>query len=228
MIVFLTIGLLAEAQVISDKTEAGLKGPVSICETFTYKAVDKFGDLEMGDLVEAEAFGYDSKGFKTMRAVSSEHYKYYGKFVNTYNAAGKIEVIDEYNAKGELIGRNKFTYSATKVVEAVYGDGQGSSDYQGEKIWTKGKLVDNASMFKFTYFYNANNQVIKGLQKTFYGGESVWTYTYNAKGALASVTSPGGKRTYSNYEYDEKGNWILRVEYHDGKPTEIPVRKIKY
>lgn len=231
-ITFFCGGFACVAQVISDLTLNGLKGAVEYCETTAYAAIDQFGEINYGDVIRQSYEEYDTKGFITRCGSTDNEYSSFYVFVNSYNPSGNIEVIDRYDQNGKLVVRQKFVYTVGKAVETVYGNIiNGSTGRQGDIIWTKGKKVDNVGLFKPIYYYDAYNRLIKYTQKNIEGGDIITTYTYNNKGALSEISSTLFilNSYYSNYKYDEKGNWILRVEHNfNGNAKEIEVRNIIY
>lgn len=54
------------------------------------------------------------------------------------------------------------------------------------------------------------------------------TFEYDQKGRLSSADSPDFKAKFLYLKEDEKGNWLEKIEYHNGKPAEITIRNIIY
>lgn len=215
------VGLQANAQVICDKTKDELKGVVSSCTTRVFKAVDKFGEIQKGDLSSEETTTYDKKGFK----LSDSKYRY----ENSYTSSGKISVVDIY-VGSTLNKKRKFNHQSLKTIETVYGE---DGAKKGDIVWTKNKSVDNASdASTTTTTYNVSGNPV-GQRIEMGNFLTLVEYAYNPKGFCENMkmTIPYvATRTisYSQYKYDTKGNWVYRVKSQDGEVIEIEEREITY
>ena len=72
---------------------------------------------------------------------------------------------------------------------------------------------------------------VKSITMNMMGNDMVMKYTYNDKGAIASQSMDmGGQQMetpYTDYKYDDHGNWISRKSSMMGREME-QTRKIEY
>lgn len=218
----------------------GVKGNVSEVTTSTYGAKMRRGELVIdenpylaitriynrkGQIVEGINKGFDDDPELRHSEHSKFEYKW-GRLVSIYNE-------NEF-------GNNKYSVHS-KVIE----DGKNETIYeetsQGKTITRKdvynGLIIsmyrDDGILFQERTFNKAG--ILIGF-KHYYNGDFLNSLTYelNENGEPISETSvykDDDPRVYY-YEYtsyDEKGNWLTRVEYDDMKyPHSVEVREIKY
>lgn len=210
----------------NDLTEENLKGKVKSITENTYEAVDKFGQIEKGDvLVDSSAVYTDDGHFKIYNEKGNKiegniyfsdgrlHPKYTYKYDENRN---KIEE-NYYNSNGRLYF--KYTYKYDKKGNKIEGNIYFSNgkldkkvtykyDEKGNIIELNGYNSDGSLLYKYTYKYDKKENIIEKNR-------------YNSNGSLDE------KYTYK-YEYDKNNNWIQQVVYENNKPIGIKERIIEY
>ena len=111
----------------NDLTEENLKGKVKSITENTYEAVDKFGQIEKGDILVDSSAVYTDDG----------HFKIYNEKGN------KIEE-NYYNSNGSLIYKNTYKYDEKgNIIEENHYDSNGRLDskytyeYDKNNNWTQ-------------------------------------------------------------------------------------------
>ena len=103
----------------NDLTEENLKGKVKSITENTYEAVDKFGQIEKGDvLVDSSAVYTDDGRFKIYNEkgnkIEENYYNSNGSLIykNTYKYDEKGNKIEEnyYNSNGRLYSKTTYKY----------------------------------------------------------------------------------------------------------------------
>ena len=210
----------------NDLTEENLKGKVKSITENTYEAVDKFGQIEKGDvLVDSSAVYTDDGHFKIYNKkgnkIEENIYDSNGKFVRktTYKYDKKGNIIEEksYYPDGSLIYKNTYKY-----------------DEKGNKIEDNSYDSDGRLHSKYTYKYDEKGNKI---EENWYNSDgrlhSKYTYKYDEKGNNIEENwydSDGSlyeKHTYK-YEYDKNNNWTQRIQYKNTIPLNITERIIEY
>ena len=182
----------------NDLTEENLKGKVKSITENTYEAVDKFGQIEKGDVIVDSSAVYTDDG----------HFKIYNEKGN------KIEE-NYYNSNGSLIYKNTYKYDekGNKIEENYYNsNGRLYSkttykyDEKGNKIEEYHYDEDGKFNYKYTYKYDEKGNIIEENH-------------YDSNGRLDSKYT---------YEYDKNNNWTQRIEYKNTIPHRITERIIEY
>lgn len=139
----------------NDLTEENLKGKVKSITENTYEAVDKFGQIEKGDiLVDSSAVYTDDGRFKI------------------YNEKGNKIEENYYNSNGSLIYKNTYKYdeNGNKIEECHYEDGSLDKKYTYEYDENGNKMEENwynsdvSLDKKYTYEYDKNNNWIQEVE----------------------------------------------------------------
>ena len=183
----------------NDLTEENLKGKVKSITENTYEAVDKFGQIEKGDVLVDSSAVYTDDG----------HFKIYNEKGN------KIEE-NYYNSNGSLIYKNTYKYDekGNMIEDNFYDSDDGSLIYKNTyKYDEKGNKIeeyhydeDGKFNYKYTYKYNEKGNMI---EKNNYDSNGRLDYKYT-------------------YEYDKNNNWTQRIEYKNTIPHRITERIIEY
>ncbi len=211
----------------NDLTEENLKGKVKSIKETTYEAVDKFGQIEKGNVF------YDR--FSLL---------FNSPFTIIYNEKGNKIEKNYYNSDGSLKSKTTYKYDekGNNIEENIYGsDGSLKSkttykyDKKGNNIEENTYDSDSRLNFKATYKYNEKGNII---EKNYYDSDGRLnfkaTYKYDKKGNNIEYNicySDGSldKTTYKyKYEYDKNNNWTQQVTYENNKPTQITERIIEY
>ena len=183
----------------NDLTEENLKGKVKSITENTYEAVDKFGQIEKGDVLVDSSAVYTDDG----------HFKIYNEKGN------KIEE-NYYNSNGRLYSKTTYKYDekGNMIEDNFYDSDDGSLIYKNTyKYDEKGNKIeeyhydeDGKFNYKYTYKYDEK-------------GNNIEKNNYDSNGRLDS------KHTY---EYDKNNNWTQRIEYKNTIPHRITERIIEY
>ena len=134
----------------NDLTEENLKGKVKSITENTYEAVDKFGQIEKGDvLVDSSAVYTDDGRFKI------------------YNEKGNKIEENYYNSNGRLYSKTTYKYDekGNMIEDNFYDSDDGSLIYKNTyKYDEKGNIIEenhydsNGRLdSKYTYEYDKNN-----------------------------------------------------------------------
>ena len=183
----------------NDLTEENLKGKVKSITENTYEAVEKFGQIEKGDvLVDSSAVYTDDGRFKIYNEkgnkIEENYYNSNGSLIykNTYKYDEKGNIIEEnyYNSNGRLYSKTTYKYDEKgNMIEDNFYD----SD-------------DGSLIYKNTYKYDEKGNIIEENH-------------YDSNGRLDSKYT---------YEYDKNNNWTQRIEYKNTIPHRITERIIEY
>ena len=182
----------------NDLTEENLKGKVKSITENTYEAVDKFGQIEKGDvLVDSSAVYTDDGHFKIYNEkgnkIEENYYNSNGSLIykNTYKYDEKGNIIEEnyYNSNGRLYSKTTYKY-----------------DEKGNKIEEYHYDEDGKFNYKYTYKYDEK-------------GNNIEKNNYDSNGRLDSKYT---------YEYAKNNNWTQRIEYKNTIPHRITERIIEY
>ena len=142
----------------NDLTEENLKGKVKSIKETTYEAVDKFGQIEKGDvLVDSSAVYTDDGRFKI------------------YNEKGNKIEENYYNSNGSLIYKNTYKYDEKgNKIEEYHYDEDGKFNYKTTyKYDEKGNTIEinnyNSdgrldSKYTYKYKYDKNNNWIQQVK----------------------------------------------------------------
>ena len=183
----------------NDLTEENLKGKVKSITENTYEAVDKFGQIEKGNvLVDSSAVYTDDGRFKI------------------YNEKGNKIEENYYNSNGRLIYKNTYKYDEKgNIIEENYYNSNG-------RLYSKAtyKYDEKGNMIEDNFYDSDNGSLIyKNTYKYDEKGNNIEKNNYDSNGRLDS------KHTY---EYDKNNNWTQRIEYKNTIPHRITERIIEY
>jgi len=195
--------------------ELGLKGNVKFIARSTYKAVEKFGEIEKDYLSSKYTDKYDEKGnvieenkynadgsLRSFRPKTTYKYDENGNKIeeNWYNAGSlRYEFTYKYDEKGNKIEES--WYNADGSLDAKY---KSKYDEKGNEIEKNKYYADGSLDAKYKSKYDEKGNEI---EKNYYR-------YYRAEGSLSSKT------TYK-FEFDTTGNWITLTEIFNDKPTDL-------
>ncbi len=229
----------------TDWEKYNLKGRVKSFTNFTYKAIEKFGEVQKGERVENyfqnfEQF-YNKKGF--LQKQNSYYYNsLYEENILVYDKKGtKIET-NIYNSIGKLKSKNiyKNDTKGNIIEEDEYSDIKGS--LKQKNIY---KYDKDANLIEHTIYNHKNeletkfilkyNKALIEISNYFSDGSLNWknTYKYDNRENVMELNvykfdgSLDYKYTYK-YKYDKNGNWIKQISYKNDKLYEIVERKYEY
>ena len=185
----------------NDLTEENLKGKVKSIKETTYEAVDKFGQIEKGNVF------YDR--FSLL---------FNSPFTIIYNEKGNKIEKNYYNSDGSLKSKTTYKYDkkGNNIEENTYDSDSRLNFKATYKYNEKGNIIeknyydsDGRLNFKATYKYDKKGNNIE--YNICYSDGSLDKTTYKYK-----------------YEYDKNNNWTQQVTYENNKPTQITERIIEY
>ena len=182
----------------NDLTEENLKGKVKSITENTYEAVDKFGQIEKGDiLVDSSAVYTDDGHFKIYNEKGNKIEE------NYYNSNGSLiyKTTYKYDEKGNKIEENYYNSNGRLYSKTTY-----KYDEKGNKIEEYHYDEDGKFNYKYTYKYDEK-------------GNNIEKNNYDSNGRLDSKYT---------YEYDKNNNWTQRIEYKNTIPHRITERIIEY
>ena len=183
----------------NDLTEENLKGKVKSITENTYEAVEKFGQIEKGDVLVDSSAVYTDDG----------HFKIYNEKGN------KIEE-NYYNSNGSLIYKNTYKYDekGNKIEENYYNSNGRLYSKTTYKYDEKGNMIEDN-------FYDSDDGslIYKNTYKYDEKGNNIEKNNYDSNGRLDSKYT---------YEYDKNNNWTQRIEYKNTIPHRITERIIEY
>lgn len=215
------------AKIISS-SDPNLKRILSI-ETKTYKAVEKFGEVEKVKLNVVIKEKFNENGDLMERLIhdadTNDNFIYGNKtVVLNYNDKRKIKDINEYSLDGILIGRIIFQY-----------------DDKGKLKEEKDYYYDGSKKTKKTYKYDALGNLLGWGTEYFAPPENLpfetYIFTeedvkYFAKGNVVEIIYSKEQKTIC--KYDSKGNLLEevyidnRIEHEKGLDSSGAKKKPKY
>ena len=154
----------------------------------------------------------------------------YDNDTTRFDSNGAIMGYDEYQITRDKEGRLTSitldtTYLDSTIVNGVLEVEPYNYRESHEFNWDKNRVS------KYSYELLCDYYVSGGVGFTSTGN----TFKYNRKGEITSMTSEyrvtEDKYFYSNYKYDNHGNWIERkvtTEYNEEKTSNIEIRIITY
>ena len=146
----------------NDLTEENLKGKVKSIKETPYEAVEKFGQIEKGDMLNT-----------------------YFTIFTIYNKKGNTIEENDYNSDGSLF--SKFTYKYDEkgnIIEKNDYDSDGRLDYK-----TTYKYDEKGNMIEATYYNSDGRLSSKTTYKYDEKGNTIEENDYNSDSSLNSKTT---------------------------------------
>lgn len=182
-----------------------------------FKAVNKFGVLEKGDIIEVIITHYDDKGNKSERNYYNPNGTMREKGIYKYDSNLNWEGVDAYGQGGRLIyhfiegqqdeeGNTIVSYETNPNQDTTYS-WESRHDLSGNVLEMTCYGQNRIFLGRYLYKYNDNNDRIEVLD-------------YDADGKFLS----GETNTYE--KYDENGNWLIKISKGDN--PSITEREIEY
>ncbi len=200
-----------------------VSGKVKNIQEITYRATEKFGVIEKGDVLSVSELKYNTLGKVAEKWTTLSDSSHYLSASYKYDGNGKCIESGEYNKDGGLI--HKYTYS----YEGSAGNITDVSEYNKDgKLYHKwvyrysplGRLLDKSYyedghlVGSYTYKFNSqNNKVSEEAKLTNNEVEGKKVFTYDSKDKSIRVTystnSELERNAYSAAEnYDSKGELV--------------------
>lgn len=241
----------------NDLKEYNLKGDVISVKSKKYRAIEKFGEVEKGEVASRNDDYRLDADFANVHHIFNDQ----GRIISTtlFDKNGDIDVkitIEDtianfYSPGGRLMIRAiSDDYDLPKEINVYDFDGDLRSkvlstyDEKQNPLETKEYDESGALMSQSTYTYNENDlikneEIMKvenkrvgySRRKTKDTINSIFTYTYNAHNDVAEITLERENKELSKtytYTYDDQDNWIQRIEHIGLQPKFIIERTIKY
>jgi hypothetical protein len=221
----------------------GIKGePKSVMEK-KYDVTIKFDDIMKNDIDEAVKYVYDERGFLTnilfysssgevereilresgkngVEIKSETYYTRYGK----REKASESELLNinqnkrEYSIMSNWLGEKRTDTVVIEILDKNTEKHENSTHITIIKTNKDGKMVENNTTFK------ENNELTDQNFFKYKNGDNVeWIEKLPMNPDREQII-----HTYKYTEYDNKGNWIERIEFEDEKAVHITVREIEY
>ncbi|MDR1552041.1 MAG: hypothetical protein LBS69_01075 [Prevotellaceae bacterium] len=154
------------------------------------------------------SYVYDEKGNRISEKWIMNNYSVYFEENYRHEVSGTSEftIQHRYNSKNQLESSvyNEYAISKTYTYnvlgqiteEDLDGKVKITYTYNSENRISRVKVVENDDVYDFQYFYDSKGDVERMYSVGRYGEKQEWFFSY---------------------EYDSRGNWILRHEYFKGK-----------
>lgn len=221
----------------TDTQLLNLKDEVKYLEVCTYKAVEKGGKIEKGNLIAYKFIEYNEDGYMISYIDNTlkSKFKYDSKGnkieLNSFNRNSELEYKTKFktNSIGNIIEEN--LYKANKELDSktIY-----RYDSIGNKIevdnFNKGGVLE----YKITYIYDKKENITEENKYNSKGDlEYKTTYLYDSKNNKIEennyINDQLAKKTIYKYEFDQNSNWKKRTAYNKNNKVEsITERKIYY
>lgn len=228
----------------NDLTKNNIKGKVNFIRCTEYEAIEKFGEIEKGEVKGGWTDSYNENG----KLIERNNYKYDGslrdKRLIKYDEKGNKIEVNFYNADGSLSSKrfDKTNEKGNKIEVSFY-NADGSFNYLNtinykydkngniiEEKWynPKGHLIwhvkydDKGNEIEFNEYKLPGVLRLKEINK------------YNRKGFIVEkkMYHKGSETPFRSYKYkyklDKHNNWIVKESYKDGNPYRIEEREISY
>ena len=214
-----------------------LNDKVKYLEVCTYKAVEKGGKVEKGNLIAYKFIEYNEDGYMVSYIDNTL------KSTFKYDSKGNKIELNRFNRNSELEYKTKFKtdsigniieenlYKANKELESktIY-----RYDSIGNKIevnsFNKGGVLE----YKITYLYDTKENITEENKYNSTGVLEYKTkYLYDSKENKIEennyINGLLAKKTTYKYEFDQNSNWKKRTAYDKNNKVEsITERKIFY
>ena len=233
-----------------DYKELNLKGKVKSVKSKKFEAEEKFGEVQRSyptdadennelDMLSNSLIEFDELG----KSVAISNFYRNGSLlskmvvdglnINMYDEEGNLtgvlksdeehfpKEVNIYDASGELIEKSKYTYNDEKLlVEEQTYDEKGTLIRKEVHEYIS-DLLSRKTISERKVYYSSYGDM--------YEIEKSYKYNDNKDVTEQEVTKRGNVTTYTfEYEYDDKNNWIKRIQYRNNKPKAIVEREIVY
>lgn len=218
----------------TDVSKEALKGRVMVLKENSFKAIDKFGDIQEGERARKSRLGFDyAKKFSksgTMEEYSefeSKSGRLVYKSMITYNKSNKAITQHSYTSNKTLDLKSTYTYddNGNAIEIAAYNAlGKLSARYNykyddnGLVLVEKCYRADASFDWMKKYEYNRRGQVIEMFRDDSDDRfDCTYIYVYNQKHQLKEEIVKDADRIFDKryvFSYDRKGNRVLEESYN--------------
>jgi hypothetical protein len=212
---FLVFANVSNAQ--ENTLSFNLKGKVRFVEEASFKYVEKFGEIEVGESLGKECKVFNDRGFLIKKyALLGRDTTDVLSYEIVYNEKGQIREVNEYKqytsrSEKELESKTKFKYDENgKLAQQIIYNGDGSFE-KGYKF----SNADNGMTIQ-QQIDSEGNSVEESEENVYVEPD------YDDNGQ--EIT---GETTYKDV-LDAQGNWIKRIEFRGKKQVKGYERRIVY
>jgi len=228
----------------NDWTIENLKGKVKSYSEFSYKAEERFGNIEKGTRKRI-FLEYDNQNKFDENGNMIESNKYYSdgrlerREIYKFDEIGNKIENNWYNSVGSLELRETYKYDKMRnMIESnwYYSNGRLGNrstykyDEKGNNIEINWYNPDGSLSYWKTDKYNEKGNRIESnwytsdsslYRRVIYDEKGNEIEKYNSDGILKS------KWTFK-YEFDKQGNWVKRIDFEDSIPKFLLEREYEY
>ena len=221
-VLFVVFGMLSSCETKTDWSLYALNGKVKKYAENHYEPETKFGEWQKG---KPQEYGSNSVTFDTSGMYNGMDFLDENNELRERLKAkvenGKILEELSYDKDGKLTGETKFTYLSDSDIEFVRYDQKGEITGEGTSFLENGKVIrrdykvidkgEALIEFRMRFEYNTKGDISKSYQEDEDGNITSYTYEY--------------------VEFDEKKNWIKRLDYskeNSETPEKVVFRTYEY
>jgi hypothetical protein len=172
-----------------------LKGKVKSVKEVTYRAVDKFGQIHKGEIIERRTNKYNNKGHLTEQFKMEDEESNTKTFTYKYDNNGKRIEESVYNSDRKLSGKQFYKYNNA-------GKLTGCLIYNG---------LDSSLVGKFLYQYSDNGNCEERLYSAYgmLSKKTIYDSNYNLLEEYAYNDDDGDLEEKNVYEY--KDGYLINI-----------------
>jgi hypothetical protein len=219
----------------NDLTELKLKGKVKTLTETGFWAIDKFGEIQNGDIIEKNTLIFNEKGIiiekkwnkqKGWGIESEDKYKYDDKGnlieVNKFNTEGKFchKWMYKYDDKGNKIYKEEYYDTGSLANKFMY-----KYDDKGNEI-EMDDLAYNCSHPNYAkYIYKCDEKGNQIEEYDYDQGKQEWYHKYTFE-----YDNKGNKIEINYYSYTISGGWLNEKDtcMYDDNSNKIEIDKTFY
>ena len=235
LVLFFTVISIADCGYKSVFTN-NIKGPVKSMNYQTFKGIDKFGEIFLGEKEVSYMFTYNNDNQVTSVSLSPDSHH-----IIKYDGGCHVST-DNFDSDGNLMSRRIIKYNNNLLTESsyYYKDGtllwRDSYEYNDKNELIKwlsynieGKLTN-----RVIYERDSHGNPIKTDQEDQYGANSLTLSEYNEDGYLTAMTRINrnndtvNNMTYLYFDFDEYNNWTKMHTFSNNVIQKIIVRVFEY
>lgn len=184
---------------------------------------------ESGNLVEKNGYGYFLSIDGTLAHQWTYKYDEKGNQIEVLNVFEKSRWTYKYDEKGNVLEYNMHKANGSLGIKE-----KSKYDKMGNKIENNVYSSDGSLRSKYSYKYDKRgNEIEESVYHSDGSLKEKETYKYDEKGNVIEESWYNSNDILVanwkyQYDFDKKGNWIKRISFEDGKPTDIREREYEY
>ena len=220
-----------------------IKGPVKSIRAIAYTAMDKFGNIESGEITTSFLnWGLNMNYLRTYdkqgRLIEEREYSNFQKLILTDKYSyenNNISIINRYDESGVLWERIQYKYQADIENYAIYCfDKSGNLEYTGRCMIDDNQIIEcgraeigTNTLYTYKYRYNTFGELsqielvrTKLTDDTLQGPKVLCEYKWDKYGNIVEFIKYVGTTDKPNvynviqYKYDNYGNWTQAIIYN--------------